>query len=263
VSDGPFDLHVLPLSEDDSLLSLRALTRHMLRLVDPSYQDRRVDLEPEGEEAQRAMQANLAQSLKPAGRRKLVTIARAIAHHIFDERGFVLLHVDADQAWSDRLAPSKNIRWFHDEVTLSVSRVVDDLIARNQGARDKAAIMSRLHLVSPYWCIESWLYQNTAVARALCHKHHRGLHADVFEHWEHHRGELDEVDKPKDQVCLGSKPQPRAGEPGLSRACRPRRWQVVPRDGGAPAIIAHPRRRFCRNPPWLLSPPERFSSPHE
>jgi hypothetical protein len=208
VSGAPVDLHILILSEDsagNALPSLRALTKSMLRLVDPSYQGKRVDLEPEGEEAQRASHANLWQGKSSASHKKLVTVTRTIARHVFDRRGFVLFHVDADQAWSNRAAPSANVKRFHDVVTLHVSRAVDDLIARNSGAHDKAAIMSRLCLVSPYWCIESWLYQNTAIATALCHKHHRGLHADWFERWEHHRGELDEMDKPKDQVCLGSK----------------------------------------------------------
>jgi hypothetical protein len=210
VSGAPFDLHILILSEDsagNALPSLRALTKGMLRLVDPRYQDKRVDLEPEGEEAQRATHANLWQGYQKsaASHRKLVTITRAIARHVFDERGFVLFHVDADQAWSHRDPPSDNLRRFDEVVKLHVSRAVDDLIAGNGGAHDKEAIMSRLRLVSPHWCIESWLYQNTAVARALCHKHHRGLHADRFEHWEQHRGELDDVDKPKDQICLGSK----------------------------------------------------------
>ena len=97
------------------------------------------------------------------------------------------------------------MRRFHEELTLHVSRAVDDLITANGSAHDKEAIMRRIHLVLPYWCIESWLYQNTTAGRALCHKHHRGLHADLFEHWEQYREELDEVDKPKDQVCFGSK----------------------------------------------------------
>jgi hypothetical protein len=210
VSAAPFDLHILILSEDsagNALPSLRALAKSMLRLVDPHYQDRRVDLEPEGEAAQVASHANLWQGYRKssASHKRLVTISRTIARHVFAERGFVLYHVDADQAWSSRAAPSHNVRRFHEELTLHVSRAVDVLIAANGGAHDKEAIMRRIHLVSPYWCIESWLYQNTTAGKALCHKHHRGLHADLFERWERHREELDEVDKPKDQVCFGSK----------------------------------------------------------
>ncbi len=208
MSRTAFDLHVLILSEDaagKALRSLGALTKSMLRIVDPSYRPERVDLEPEAEEAQLAMHANLWKGHKKApGHQKLVTIARAIARHVLDERGFVLFHMDGDQVWSNRTS-SENVRRFHDEMTLYVSRAVDDLIARSEDAHDKAAIMSRLFLVAPYWCIESWLYQNTTVAKALCHKHHRGLHADRFEGWEQRRGELDEVEKPKEQVCLGSK----------------------------------------------------------
>lgn len=210
MSGSAFDLHVLVLSEDSAasaLATIRALARSMLRLVDPSYQAGRVDLEPEDEEAQSAMHANLwkGHKKKAAGHQKLVTISRAVARHVFDERGFVVFHVDADQAWSNRQAPSENIRRFQDEVMLYVSRAVDDLIARNKGSYDKTAIMSRVILVSPYWCIESWLYQNTAVARDLCRKHHGGRHEETFVRWEEDRGALDEIQKPKDQACLGSK----------------------------------------------------------
>jgi hypothetical protein len=159
---------------------------------------------PEDEEAQKAMAANLGKGKKADGRRKLVTLARAVARHILDERGIVLFHVDADQAWSDGTRQSENVAWFRDEVILFVTRAVDDLIAKNLGTYDRQAVLSRLCLVSPHWCIESWLYQNTAVARALCHRHYRGLHAERFEQWERDRGLLDEVDKPKDAVCLGS-----------------------------------------------------------
>lgn len=208
MSDASFELHILILSEDSGGdgRPLRALARSMLRLVDPSYQEKRVDLEPEGEEAQRATHGNLYQGhKKPAGHRKLVTIARSIARHILDERGFVLFHVDADQAWKNRETPSHNLSRFHDVVRLNVSRAVDDLLAGHKSERANAEIMSRLYLVSPYWCIESWLYQNTVVASALCHKHHSGRDANRFKHWEQHREELDEEDKPKAQICLHDK----------------------------------------------------------
>lgn len=208
MSEASFDLHVLILSEDSrgGGRPLRALTRSMLRLVDPSYREQRVDFEPEGEEAQRATHGNRYQGhKKPAGHQKLVTIARAIARHVFDERGFVLFHVDADQAWKDRDTPNDNIRRFHDIVKLSVSRAVDDLLAANKSTRGNAEIMSRLYLVSPYWCIESWLYQNTVVASALCQKHYSDRDAHRFKHWKNHREELDEEDKPKVQICLHDK----------------------------------------------------------
>lgn len=208
MSDNVYDLHVLILSEDSGGGGgpLRALTRSMLRLVDPSYREQRVDFEPEGEEAQRATQGNLFQGhKKAAGHRNLVTISRAIARHIFDEHSIVLFHIDADQAWKDRTTPSDNIRRFHDVVKLNVSRAVDDLIVSNKSTQGKEEIMSRLCLVSPYWCIESWLYQNTTVAIALCNKHHGGRDARRFEHWAQHREELDEEDKPKGQICFHDK----------------------------------------------------------
>jgi hypothetical protein len=206
VSEAPFDLHILILTEDSGGEgTLRALSLRMLRLVDSSYREQRVDLEPASDAARRAMRGNHYAARTTAGHRDRVNLARDVARYILDERGFVFFHVDADQAWKDREKQSDNIRRFHEIVKPNVEQAVVDLLAGLQSTRDKAEIMSRLHLVSPYWCIESWLYQNTTVAAALCHKHHRGHDAARFERWKDHRDELDDEDKPKAQICLHDK----------------------------------------------------------
>jgi hypothetical protein len=55
VSNAPFELHILILSEDsagNALPALRAIAKSMFRIVDPNYKAECVDLEPEAEEAQ-------------------------------------------------------------------------------------------------------------------------------------------------------------------------------------------------------------------
>lgn len=203
MSEAPFDLHILILTEDSGDEgTLRALSLRMLRLVDSSYREQRVDLEPASDATRRAMRGNHYAARTTAGHRDRVNLARDIARYLLDERGFVLFHVDADQAWEDREKQSDNIRRFHEIVKPNVEQAVVDLLAGLQSARDTTAIMSRLHLVSPYWCIESWLYQNTVVAGDLCRKHYSGRDAPRFEYWKEHRDELDEEDKPKAQICL-------------------------------------------------------------
>jgi hypothetical protein len=85
-----------------------------------------------------------------------------------------------------------------------VERHVDDLLAKQGRTRDKLAVLSRLCLLSPYYSIESWLLQNTVVAKSLCYKHYRGRHVEKFNAWEQDRGKLDEVSKPKKETCLGA-----------------------------------------------------------
>lgn len=205
----PCALHVLVLSEDSgegALSAVRSLARAMLRLVDPRHQARRVDLEPEDAAAAEAMHANLWKGRTGAGRQKLVMLTRSIARHLLDEQGVVLFHVDADRIWSERdRRPSENLRRYRDDVLLHVERALDALLARNPSSRGKEELMSRLCLVAPYYCIESWLYQNTEAAGRLCARHDRGLHAAVFERWKRNRGELDEIEKPKERVCIRSR----------------------------------------------------------
>jgi hypothetical protein len=65
--------------------------------------------------------------------------------------------------------------------------------------------MSRLKQVVPFYSIEAWLFQNTQEAIRLCQEHHGGRDAARFQQWEQDRAALDEVLKPKAEVCLGAK----------------------------------------------------------
>ena len=63
--------------------------------------------------------------------------------------------------------------------------------------------LDRVREVVPYYSIESWLYQSTARLRELCQAG-CGKHLDLIDQWEANRTLLDEVRKPKDQLCVGS-----------------------------------------------------------
>jgi hypothetical protein len=203
-----FDLHVFVFSEDSSgkaLPVVRALAKSMLRLVDPSHREERVDLEPKDEAAQVVMHGNRWKGKDDKGYTGRGIVARTIATHILAERSVVLVHVDADRRWKDREKDkSENIARFHEKLMPVVTSVVDEHIAKNPGKYDKQAVMSRLCLAAPYSCIESWVYQNTAVAQELCNKHHRGADVKKFEKWEQDRGLLDEEINPHERVFLRS-----------------------------------------------------------
>jgi hypothetical protein len=201
----PFAASILVLSEDGGHRIVRALAGQLLRWLDPHHKSAAVDLEPDDEGAQEAIQANLWKGKKSGGHRRLVEIARTVATKIMTPTGYVFIHIDADRRWGERHKnPSENVRRYLEDICLHVERHVDDLLARQGRPKDKASVLSRLCLLAPYAMIESWLLQNTAVAKSLCHKHHRGRDVDKFDAWERDRGLLDELPNPKKATCLGA-----------------------------------------------------------
>ncbi len=199
MSAPQFTASILVLSEDGGHRIVRALSREILRWLSPKHQPKAIDLEPEDEGAQAAIQSNLWKDKKtPEGHRRLVEIARTVATKIMTPSGYVFLHLDADRLWKERKKrPSENICLFHDVIRNHVEQHVIALLSKRKRLGDKVSVMSRLCLLSPYYSIESWLLQNTVVAKSLCHTHHRGQHIDKFDAWETDRGLLDDVYKPK------------------------------------------------------------------
>jgi hypothetical protein len=207
VRAAPFAASILVLSEDGGHRVVRALTAEVLRWLDPRHRKELVDLEPADEGAQEAVQANLwkGKDKKGGGHRRIVEIARTVATKIMSPTGYVLIHIDADRLWSEQEKnPSENLRRYVEDICLHVERHVDDLLMKQGRTEDKAEVLSRLCLLSPYYSIESWLLQNTVVARNLCRKHHRGRDVGKFDKWEQNRGLLDDVYQPKNATCLGA-----------------------------------------------------------
>ncbi|WP_437826147.1 hypothetical protein [Sorangium sp. So ce1153] len=64
--------------------------------------------------------------------------------------------------------------------------------------------LSQLLLLVPYYSIEAWLFQNTRAGARFCEENPacRGKHVSLFQHWTNDRGALDEVLKPKSEVCF-------------------------------------------------------------
>lgn len=200
-----FAASILVLSEDGGHRVVRALAAQLLHWLDPRHPPAAIDLEPNDEGAQDAIQANLWKGKTAGGHRRLVEIARTVATKIMTPTGYVFIHIDADRKWSERKKnPSDNLRRYVEDICLHVERHVDALLTKQERTRDKASVLSRLCLLSPYYSIESWLLQNTVVAKALCQKHHRGQDIQKLESWERDRGKLDEILKPKKETCLGA-----------------------------------------------------------
>lgn len=219
-------LSILVLTEDsakDSVDTIATLAKKMLLLADKAARTNRIELEPQREGAREAMRGNLWKSAKPFDRPKLIALGRAIAAKLLEARvpGFVLFHVDGDRVWADR-ASSENVEKFGEFVRRYVEQSVHQALCEQQKTRplavdverDKAAAMKRLLRLTPFYSIEAWLYQNTAEAIRLCSAR-CGRHSAKIKAWEADRGALDEVHKPKDELCLGSEHNQALAGPGF------------------------------------------------
>lgn len=150
-------------------------------------------------------------------------VCAEVAGVLRSPNGFVAWHVDADHAWGDG-SESLNERRLREVIEQRVRRIVADeddvpdlrrrrarkpaaaeLTSRPAERRDHEELMAKFVRLVPSYSIESWLYQNTSRAVALCREHHRGEHVAKLEAWADDRSRLDEVERPKDTTCLSDK----------------------------------------------------------
>lgn len=197
---------LLLLTEDGSagaFTTLRALTTKMLRLVDRATATHRVHIEP-SLETKPAMVANRWRSKKAKDERLLRDLRRTLATKVLEDGvpGYVLLHFDGDRPWHGR-EDADNVRAFGD-LRRRVRPIIEDALRRRGLPSDDAAIDERLRRIcpiTPYYSIEAWLFQNTARARDLCQRG-CGKHLEIIDEWERDRALLDEIAKPKEQLCF-------------------------------------------------------------
>lgn len=210
-------LSFLILTEDsasDACKPIEALVKRMLLLVDPATQTQRIEFEPRDEAARLAMRgANWKSKPDDFGHPKLVLLGRIIAAKLLEDSdgpGFVLFHIDGDRVWAERDS-SDNVQKFPGFVRDYVAQGLDAALRKRRDkpldeealANVKEAALARLLRLTPFWCIEAWLYQNTALVHRLCEER-CGAHLDQIKGWSEDRGALDEVSTPKKAMCFGS-----------------------------------------------------------
>lgn len=200
-STGESVLAVLVLTEDTSANAtsvIRTIVKKMFGLIAPGCQTNYVDLEPVYEPAARA---NLWKSTDSKHYRVRVGLFSRVASFLArdDMPCFVLVHFDADCVWDS--APNiENTHLFETRFRKSVR----DILAFKRSDLDLNERMTRLVPIVPYYSIESWLYQNTTVAALACRLKGNEEHAQKAEHWGRNRHELDEIEKVKTALCIGS-----------------------------------------------------------
>ncbi len=205
---------ILVLSEDsakDSADTIAALFRHMVRDVEPSCQAHRIDFEPlQNQEARRVLRANVWKSTNPRDQQAIRLLRQSIAEKILETPpGYVLFHVDGDTRWSER-GTSQNAASLESRILRQVRVLIGETLAKKKFSEEEIKArtdeaMSRLFVLTPFYSIESWLYQNTRHAVALCDAHHAGQDREHFVEWGADRGLLDEQLRPKEQTCLGAR----------------------------------------------------------
>ena len=186
-------------SGQDAPAVLRAVVTQLLRAVDAQCQTQRLAFEPTPRTAARAMRGNLWKSTRVADQSDIIRLRQTIATHVARPGHYVLFHFDGDTTWtrrSEAMTPRQFDRLIRDKVRLALDALK---------VADVETALSRLICIAPYYSIESWLYQNTVVARRCCDGRSDCEQTRVLiEEWTADRGLLDEVMKPKQSTCLGS-----------------------------------------------------------
>lgn len=205
---------ILLLAEDDdrhAVAALEALLRALLVHVDPRARPELVRFEPGREDARAVV--NLRGFTDPRRNIDRARLHRSILGALLRDDGFVVVHVDAERRWSDRAAdPSERLAALQRHVVAHVRVGLEAALRRREPGLDDAELrlrvearMGRLFRLVTYWQLESWLYQNTARARALCLANPacRGGHVDLLATWAADRGLLDETPHAAGQLCFG------------------------------------------------------------
>lgn len=209
MSGGRAPASVLVLSEDrseDAIPTIQALLRHMLAHVNPNSPVDALLLEPfEDSLASKVVFGNVWKSAKGTAPAITVRLAQRLARQIL-QGGFVVHHVDGDTTWADR-ASSENVGAYERVIASKVRALL--LAQRPEGKARKLTpleadeAMKRLIVLMPFWCIEAWLFQNTAEARQHCADESHGCRARLDD-WDADRTRLDEERTPKKLLCFGS-----------------------------------------------------------
>jgi hypothetical protein len=179
-----------------------ALVRSMLRLIAPGHDASAIAIEPANDAQRDAMRGNIWDSTKAEDRPRKIALVRSIATRLCESNlHVVLFHYDGDRRWSERDTCARHAT-FAKHIVTPITQHPKFL---ERTAEQRAAALDRLITIVPFYSVESWLYQNTAVMVRLCEKHHGGQHVATFMQWATDRGALDEERKPKDNVCLSDK----------------------------------------------------------
>lgn len=216
VSMNP-QLSILLLTEDSGAQAYHALRVFMAKLLNHimpgvvTRDDTRF-WELASPEARSMMRNN---GWKAPTRPDLVRFRQYLATKLRQKYGFVFLHIDGDRIYSER-AESENMQKFDSMIRQPVRIILGGAVSRRPGATksltetEPNAVgrqLAKLVLIAPFYSIEAWYYQNGSRALGFCPGPpacRRGCAAKLAV-WQTDRGLLDEVWKPKNELCFGDR----------------------------------------------------------
>lgn len=196
---------LLVLTEDsssDGVPTIRALLQHVLAQVNSAADLSKVSFEPlPDSRASRALAGNVWKSAKKTATASVVDLVQRIARHLASGSScFVVHHFDGDRVWQDR-DRSENVREYGNVVMRRVRTQLGDWAAKKNRGASVDEHMSRLLLLTPYWCVEAWLFQNTEEAGKHC-VNPGDQCALRLSAWKADRSKLDEERTPKELLCF-------------------------------------------------------------
>jgi hypothetical protein len=200
----------------------RRLAEHMLRIIEPNVGVHRLKLRPEPEEDLPASMGLGWKSTSQHDQPKILALCREIAGVLarLDMPCFVLFHYDGDKPWSAQKRAEagrgginvENVEKFRAIIRPKVMQALLPLSSQSSRppARTKVAqppvparteadvqrLLGRLVEVVPFYCIESWLYQDFDTLRGHCAAG-CGKHVELIERWRQDKPSIEEVVQPK------------------------------------------------------------------
>ena len=130
-----------------------------------------------------------------AERRELI---REITTHLLRPAGFVAFHFDGDEPWSQRHQSENVAEWAHFCVL-----VAQNIQQRETDATIGERALSRLFAVTPFYCIESWLYVATDALLAACTAEHGAVHHEDIRKRSQALHGIEEQVQPWKLWCVG------------------------------------------------------------
>lgn len=199
---------LLVLTEDSSAdgpPTIRALLQHVLAQVNSAADLARVSFEPlPDSRASKALAGNVWKSAKKTATAGVVDLVQRIARHLaLGSSCFVVHHIDGDRVWKDRDS-SENVREYGNVVMRRVRLQLSVWAAKQNRGAVVDEHMSRLLLLTPFWCVEAWLFQNTEEAGKHCTNPGHQC-ASLLSGWKSDRSKLDEERTPKELLCFRDK----------------------------------------------------------
>lgn len=198
---------VLVLTEDAAGQDVvRTVVTKALQFVDPQANLRPEErwLRPDAK-VELAMRGSYWKSTSEAHEPDRRALLRAIATHLLRSSfGFVVFHFDGDERWSRRKHSENVDKWagFRVLVEQHVRQVKSDAdIARSA--------LARLLAVTPFYCMESWLYLATSTLLDLCSEDHKGRHHAEINHRSRVPRAIEELVRPWEVWCAGKAANPR------------------------------------------------------